>query len=100
MSAGGGCEDPHPSLLGSPAACEPFLSFLPAFCSCCCVQCRPEHPEDGGREKETVPVAVTALEVVGTLLKHLQDHEVRPGGLRAPLPAPGFPGTAAEGDLA
>ncbi|XP_075287186.1 maestro heat-like repeat-containing protein family member 2B [Opisthocomus hoazin] len=36
---------------------------------------RPEHPEDGGREKETVPVAVTALEVVGTLLKHLQDHE-------------------------
>ncbi|XP_075287195.1 maestro heat-like repeat-containing protein family member 2B [Opisthocomus hoazin] len=38
-------------------------------------ECRPEHPEDGGREKETVPVAVTALEVVGTLLKHLQDHE-------------------------
>ena len=71
-----------------------FLSFLPALCPCLGSQSRRARSEDGGRATGTVPAAVTTFAAVGTsLLKRLQDHEVRRGGvgLRAPLHAPGFP---------
>ena len=70
-----------------------FLSFLPALCSCVVSQSRPARSEDRDRATGTVPAAVANFVAVGTsLLKRLQDNEVRQGGLRAPLHAPAFPG--------
>lgn len=76
---------------------KPFLSFLAALCPCVRSQSRPARSEDRGGGTGTVPAAVTTFVAVGTsLLKRLQDHEVR-WGLRAPRHAPGFPGCRGRG---